>query len=256
MTTPDTTPQDGSPEGHAATMAAKFDQAQAAAGGDQPPANNAPERPSWLPEKFKSAEDMAAAYAELEKKNSAPKPDAGTPPADAAAAAAQVAAAGLDFSALTTEYQTSGALSDETYAALAAKGIDKGTVDSYIAGQEALAQQAIDGVLNEFGGADEYSKMVSWATTGLPANEVAAFNHAMDNGTVDSIKLTIAGLKARYEAANGKEPNLLGGGNGDSNTDVFRSTAEMTAAMRDPRYKADPAYRRDVQEKLGRSNIL
>ncbi len=31
------------------------------------------ERPEWLPEKFESAEDMAQAYAELEKKQSEPK---------------------------------------------------------------------------------------------------------------------------------------------------------------------------------------
>ena len=30
------------------------------------------ERPEWLPEKFESAEDMAQAYAELEKKQSEP----------------------------------------------------------------------------------------------------------------------------------------------------------------------------------------
>jgi len=239
-------------------MAAKFDQAQAAPGSDQQPvAQPSGERPAWLPEKFKSPEDMAQAYAELEKKNSAPKtPEAGEPPADAAAAAAQVQAAGLDFGALTTEYNDAGELSEATYAKLAEKGIPKETVDAYIAGQEALAQQSIDAVLSEFGGADEYTKMVTWAATGLSKNEVAAFNSAMDNGTVDSIKLTIAGLKARYVAANGKDPSLLDGGNGEASTDVFRSTSEMTTAMKDPRYAKDPAYRRDVQEKVARSTIL
>ena len=37
--------------------------------------------------------------------------------------------------------------------------------------------------------------------------------------------------------------------------DVFRSQAEVVEAMSDPRYDRDPAYRQDVFEKLGRSNI-
>ena len=35
-------------------------------------------RPEWLPEKFKSAEDLAKAYSELEKKQSAPTEEAPT----------------------------------------------------------------------------------------------------------------------------------------------------------------------------------
>jgi hypothetical protein len=34
----------------------------------EPQAEETQERPEWLPEKFKSAEDMAQAYAELEKR--------------------------------------------------------------------------------------------------------------------------------------------------------------------------------------------
>jgi hypothetical protein len=32
--------------------------------------------------------------------------------------------------------------------------------------------------------------------------------------------------------------------------------AQVTAAMKDTRYKEDPAYRAKVQDKLGRSNIV
>jgi hypothetical protein len=37
--------------------------------------------------------------------------------------------------------------------------------------------------------------------------------------------------------------------------DTFRSQAELVAAMSDPRYDRDPAYRADVADKLERSNI-
>ena len=38
--------------------------------------------------------------------------------------------------------------------------------------------------------------------------------------------------------------------------DVFRSQAELVAAMSDRRYDRDPAYRQDVIEKLERSDNL
>ena len=36
---------------------------------------------------------------------------------------------------------------------------------------------------------------------------------------------------------------------------MFRSQAEVVAAMQDPRYDRDPAYRQDVFNKLGRSDF-
>ena len=37
--------------------------------------------------------------------------------------------------------------------------------------------------------------------------------------------------------------------------DVYRSQAELVAAMSDNRYDSDPAYRQDVIEKLERSDL-
>ena len=37
--------------------------------------------------------------------------------------------------------------------------------------------------------------------------------------------------------------------------DGFRSQAEVVAAMSDPRYERDPAYRQDLYDKLERSNV-
>ena len=45
----------------------------------------------------------------------------------------------------------------------------------------------------------------------------------------------------------GKPPKTSG--------DVFRSQPELVAAMNDPRYDRDPAYRQDVIEKLDRSDL-
>jgi Phage T7 capsid assembly protein len=262
MTTPastsNATPVEA-PAGHDEAMVAKFEAAQGGKPNEQPNPAQA-ERPAGLPEKFASWEDMAKAYSELERKQSGAKPEAATPEAAAAASAdeakTQVEAAGLNFDEMSAEYQSGGELSQATYDKLAKAGIPKEAVDAYIAGQEAIAQRGIDSVMGEFGGAESYGKMVQWAATNLPKSDIAAFNKVMDSGDMGSIKLTIAGLQSKYVAANGSEPNLINGGNSDGQADVFRSTAEMTAAMSDPRYAKDPAYRADVQAKAGRSNIF
>ena len=69
------------------------------------------------------------------------------------------------------------------------------------------------------------------------------------------IQLAVTGLKAEYEKANGFEGQMLTGKAAQPQVDVFRSQAEVVAAMQDPRYDNDPAYRNDVFQKLGRSNI-
>ena len=48
---------------------------------------------------------------------------------------------------------------------------------------------------------------------------------------------------------------MLAGKAAQSSGDVFRSQPELVAAMEDPRYDKDPAYRQDVIEKLDRSNL-
>ena len=70
-----------------------------------------------------------------------------------------------------------------------------------------------------------------------------------------SIRLAAAGLQAQYEAQNGFEGEMLTGRAAQPQVDAFRSQAEVVAAMQDPRYDNDPAYRQDVFQKLERSNL-
>ena len=220
------------------------------------------DRPAWLPEKFKSAEDMAASYAALEAKlgGAAPVVDPVVPPAAVAPAAdaeAVVAKAGLDMSALNTEFQTAGVLSADSYAKLAAAGVDKPMVDAYIAGQQALASQFQSEVMAATpGGADKYSEMMEWAKVNLTPVQIEAYNTAVSSGNKDQAKLAVAGLGVSFKAAVGNEPKLTGGSTGASAADVFESIAQMKAAMSTKEYKTDPAYRAKVQAKLGRSNIM
>lgn len=254
----------GSPE-YDAAMAAKFDGTTAA----DPVVDNpavVPPRPEGIPEKFWDAEKgevrveaMAKSYAELEKSRGktveAPKDVPVADPATLEADAAQkaVEAAGVDFSALTTEYTDTGALSEETYKALGSKGFSKDVVDSYIAGQHALAAQWDNTGYEVAGGKDAYTKMTAWAADALTQSEKVAFNKATQ-GDVDQMKLAIAGLKQKYEAENGKAPGLLGGSTTSNTSSGYQSRAEMTSDMKDPRYAKDPAFRKSVENKLANTS--
>lgn len=220
------------------------------------------ERPEWLPEKFKTPEDLAKSYAALEKKMSQ-----GTPSEEAAEPTTEIPTtenaeqavenAGLDFDALQTEYQANQGLTDDTYESLAKSGIPREVVDSYIAGQEQLASSLRTKTFDSVGGEEAYTSMMEWASTNLNAGEIEAYNNTMNGGNIDQIQMTVQGLKARYTAENGSEPQLISGDTNSANAGGrFDSVAQLTEAMRDPRYAKDAAFRQSVQNKLANSSIL
>jgi hypothetical protein len=266
---PETVTNDGAPEGHEAAMLARFEQSQLPTEDTKPaePAkagDEAPQRPEWIPEKFwkdgkADYEGLAKSYAELEKKVGAPKEEPkapeGKPDETQKAAEDAVKAAGLDFNSLTAKYETTGTIEPTDYEALAKAGISKEMVDQYIAGTEALKDQRRTTIFNEVGGQQNYEASLRWAATSMAPEEINAFNAVMDSGDLAAMKLAAAGLYTRYTKAEGSRPNLLTAANTPSAGDVFRSTAELTSAMSDPRYQTDEAYRQSVADKLGRSNL-
>lgn len=252
------------PEGHDQAMIDLVDKSSAPPAGDEPLATTGDpqDRPEWLPEKFKSPEDMAKAYAELESKLGAPKASDSTPTLDPAVATpddAQNALSqkGLDLTEFSKEFSDKGELSPESYEKLSKSGFDKNLVDQYIQGQRALAENYASTIKAEAGGDEKYSEIVQWAKVNMTPSEIEAFNKAVDSGNQDQARLAVKGLKATFEKSNGREPNLLSGGvKGGSEGDTFESTAQLTKAMADPRYREDPAYRAKVQAKLGRSSLF
>jgi hypothetical protein len=105
------------------------------------------------------------------------------------------------------------------------------------------------------GGEEQYSELMQWASNNLPEAEIDAFNAAMDTQNPSNIRFAVQGLNARYRSE--AEPSLLQGGTGAvSSGGKFNSNAELTVAMRDPRYAQDPAYRQQVADKLARSSLF
>lgn len=226
------------------------------------PQENPETRPDWLPEKFSSAEDLAKAYSELESKQSQetksdePKQEPIKPDSlEIETAEEAVENAGLNMEALQSEYNETGTLTDKSYEALEKAGVSKDYVNAFIAGQEAIAGNIARDVRSTVGGDEQYSDMVNWAKNSLEPNEVAAYNNAVNSGDIETVKLAVGGLKARFDASNGSEPNLLTGKTAANVADGYQSWAQVTAAMNDARYSNDPAYRDSVQQKLAVSNL-
>lgn len=254
-------PQDS--QAHVDAMIAKVDGTPAPEGA--PAAAPEGERPAWLPEKFKTAEDFAKSYAELEAKQSgkapeaAPAPEAtspeGTPKAPEGEAATELASKGLDLAEFSTEFSKSGSLSAESYTKLEAAGYPKAIVDGYIAGQQALAVQ-FESEVKSASGEVPFDDVHAWAATNLSPADATAYNAAIDSGDVAKAKLAVQGITAKYQAAYPPEGQLVTGKSGVPQGEAYESLAQMKADMADPKYKNDPAFRAKVASKLGNSNIL
>lgn len=225
-------------------------------------------RPEGLPEKFKTVEDMAKSYSELESKLGAedksfenektevePKKENLEIEADQKTAEKAVESAGLNMDQLQSEYDEKGTLDEKSFDALEKAGIPKSYVDAFIQGQEAVATQMQNTIKAEVGGAESYTEIVTWAKDALNPQEIAAFNKTVNSNDLEAVKLAVTGLKARHDAVNGTNPKLISGKAGTDTGGGYNSWAQVTAAMKDARYESDSAFRAEVQDKISKSQL-
>jgi hypothetical protein len=239
--------------------------------------------------KYKSVEDLEKAYKELQTKLSrgesvAPeseddsnadnseadaedeeddKPDGNAREIYGDLIGGKLEEAGINFQDMNVRWQQTGTLESGDYDQLAEAGFNRDMVDAYLSGLQykatqdtALSVKEVASIKESLGGEAEYSKMIEWAAANLSADEVEGFNQIINTQPMAAVKMAISGLHARYSAVEGREPKLIGGRAPKGSTDKFESTAQLVAAMSDPKYSTDPAYQRKVQEKLSRSSIF
>ena len=212
------------------------------------------ERPEWLDEKFESPEDMAKAYKELQKKMSKPKAEKKDAKTEDISHT-EVTTGAID--AARGEFAESGELSDKTFDALEAAGLPREFVEQYIAGQQAMSVQQAATIQESIGGAGNYEAMSEWAGENLADGDLDAFNDIVEGHSVEQARVAVKGLYAQFQAAGGKGPALVQGStSGDAGVKPFGSTAQVTEAMRDPRYASDPAYRENVEKRMSVSSIF
>ena len=117
-----------------------------------------------------------------------------------------------------------------------------------------MTQEYANSLREAVGGEKEYNQMLGWAGQNLTDQEIESYDAIMDKGDPAAAYWAVQALSYRYRDANGSEGDLVQG-KAPSQGGGFRSQAELVQAMADPRYDRDPAYRQDVIKKLERSNV-
>jgi hypothetical protein len=118
-----------------------------------------------------------------------------------------------------------------------------------------LSDKDVNDLKGTIGGDAEYSNLIDWAEKNMTANEQAMYDSVISKGDRVACYFAIQYAHSRYRDAVGEDGRLLAGKPPSASGDVYKSQAELVSAMGDPRYDRDPAYRRDVQEKLERSDL-
>ena len=218
--------------------------------------------------KFKSAEDLEKAYKELESKlgkkeeesseDVSEEPSADVPTEDTTSETAKF------IQEASEEYfSNSNQLKPETVQKLKEMPSEQ-LIDAYLELQKnatiqpsQLSDADADAILNSVGGESAYNETLAWAADNLKPDEVAAFDNVVNSGNKDAIFFAVQALNQRYQDAVGFEGKRVSG-KAVKNTSVkgFRSQAELARAISDPRYRNDPAYRLDIQDRLAASGDL
>ena len=229
--------------------------------------------------KFKSVEDLAASYKELEGKlgtvteeDQPQTEEEQTETNDTEfnaeefygdGLASVLEEVGIDPQEISNRFTESGEINEDDYTKLGEAGFSKQVIDTYLDGLrggatsgEDIATAQIQGIKDSVGGDDNYGKMVAWAIDNLPAEEVKEFNTLTETANATAIKFAVQGLYSQYNNAMGVEPNLVSGKASSSGPTPFRSTNEVVTAMSDPRYGKDVTYTEDVQRRLGGSDVF
>ena len=216
--------------------------------------------------KYKDAAELEKAYKELEAKLGDQETEQAEPEPEETKETSLSDNAALITDASEEYYSNEGKLSPETLDKF--KGMSsEDLVNAYIEVTNSPDWQAapptandisdsqIDQVKTSVGGDEAYGNMTAWAGQNLDPKYVEAFDNIISNGDIGAIQLAVNGLKAQYEQANGYEGKMYTGKAPTNTADVFRSQAELVAAMSDKRYDRDPAYRQDIIAKLDRSDL-
>lgn len=120
---------------------------------------------------------------------------------------------------------------------------------------ETLSEAQAEQLMEMVGGDKAYKSMLDWAGDNFSKEEVEMYDGVMESGNPNAIFFAVQALQARYNDAVGSDGQLLTGRGAQNTDDSFKSQAELVAAMSDPRYDRDPAYRADLMRRLENSDV-
>ena len=226
------------------------------------------EQEQLLAGKYTNAEELEKAYIELQRKlgdsdegdEEEVSEDEGE---EVEETEAEYTEAQTLISNASQEYAETGNISDEMFEQFGEMSSQE-LVEAYMniqanapeAVADELSESEVNSIKNSVGGDQAYDNVMQWAGENLDPDQVDAFDNIIATGNSTAIQMMVNGLKAQYDSSNGYEGRMLSGKSANaSSSDVFRSQAELVAAMSDSRYESDPAYRNDLLEKLDRSDL-
>ena len=230
------------------------------------------EQEGLLAGKYKNAEELENAYLSLQKKLGTQEEEVDYESSDEGYAeeegtdeevSAYAPAVSLINEASEEYYANEGTLSEETIEKFSEMS-SQDLVNAYIEIQSKnpqapqnteMSDAQVNSVMNAAGGEKNYNTVLQWAASNMNQRAIDAFDSVVDSGNPAAINIAFQGLQSQYNESNGYEGRMLQGKAPSSSGDVFRSQAELVAAMGDPRYDSDPAYRADVVAKLEQSDL-
>ncbi len=117
-----------------------------------------------------------------------------------------------------------------------------------------LSDEEAEALKGSVGGEEQYSQLMQWANENMNDQEIDMFDSVIGSGDVNAAYFAIQALSYKYGDSVGVEGKLVQGKAPTETTRGYKSQAEVVSAMQDPRYDRDPAYRQEVMAKLERSN--
>ena len=120
---------------------------------------------------------------------------------------------------------------------------------------ETLSKEQADHLMEMVGGEKAYKSMLEWAGSNFSKDEIEMYDGIMNKGDPSAVFFAVQALQARYNDGVGSDGQTLTGRGAENTDDSFKSQAELVAAMSDPRYDRDPAYRADLMRRLENSDV-
>ena len=231
------------------------------------------EQEQLLAGKYSSAEELESAYLSLQKKLGQQEEETDYEESDEGYAEEEESdeevsddapAVSLINEASAEYYENDGTLSEETierFSEMSSTDLVNAYLEIQAKNPQASTQSAemseaqVNSVQNAAGGEANYKRVIEWAASNLPDAQVDAFDSVVDSGNPAAIGIAFQGLQRQYDETNGYEGRMLQGKPASSAGETFRSQAELVAAMGDPRYDTDEAYRNDILQKLDQSDL-
>lgn len=163
---------------------------------------------------------------------------------------------------IEAEYETGNKLSEESYAALEKAGYSRQFIDSYIQGQESIAEQFVNKVVEYAGGKDRFEKVVKHMKSTSP-DAVESLYEAMERQDLKAIRTIINLGMQSHTKKFGKAParNLTKAApaapakRASQAAQGYGSRQEMIADMSKSEYRLDPAFRAKVEARVAASSF-